>query len=114
MLKISLILIHCTERMMKLNEYELTFEVSKKDSDEVYEKVAHIDLKEYQHSYEGRASRLGELYSRSELNPKIRPLKEQFIFENITKSMDENEELSSFIDPLVDEIDKYLIETKDR
>ena len=92
-----------------MDKYQLTVEYSKKGSNKVNEKSIDIDLQEYENSYKSEAFYLQEQYTKSEVNRHIRPTKEQFIFESISKNLDDNEDLVSLIDPLVDEVDKYII-----
>jgi hypothetical protein len=95
-----------------MKDYELTIEYSAKGSDKVDEKTINIDLQKYENSYQDRVVQMEQQHSRSEINKKIRPSKEQFVFDCISKNLSNNEELVSLIDPLVDKIDKYIIETK--
>jgi hypothetical protein len=95
--------------MIEMDKYELTVEYSTKGTDKVNEKSIDIDLQEYENSYKSEVYYLQEQYTKSEVNRHIRPTKEQFIFESISKNLGDNEELVSFIDPLVDEVDEYII-----
>jgi hypothetical protein len=98
--------------MVRMDEYKLTVEYSAKGHHEVNEKTINIDLHEYQNSYQDEVSHLKQQYSKSEINKHIRPTKEQFIFDCISKNLSDNQELVSLIDPLVDKIDEYITEIK--
>jgi hypothetical protein len=98
--------------MVRMDEYKLTVEYSAKGDHEVNEKTINIDLNEYQTSYQDEVSHLKQQYSKSEINKHIRPTKEQFIFDCISKNLSDNQELVSLIDPLVDKIDEYITEIK--
>lgn len=95
-----------------MNNYKLTFEYHTNGSHEIImEKTINIDLEEFENSYKHDVSKMEQKYSKSEINKHIRPAKEQFIYDCISKNLGSNQELDSLIDPLVDKIDKYIIES---
>ena len=96
-----------------MDEYELTVEYSTKGSNEINEKTINIDLQEYQDSYQDDISHLQQQYTKSEINKHIRPSKEQFIIDCISKDLNHNQELVSLINPLVDKIDEYVTAIND-
>lgn len=94
-----------------MNEYKLKVKYSDKGSEAINQKTINIDLKEYQNSYQNEVSRLEQQdCTRSEINKQTRSTKEQFIFDNISRDLSDNQELVSLIDPLVDEIDEFVTE----
>ncbi len=94
-----------------MEDYKLNIKYSDKGSDAIRQKAVNIDLKEYQNSYQNKASKLEQQdCTRSEINKGTRSTKEQFIFDQIIRNLDNNQELVSLIDPLVDEIDEFVTE----
>jgi hypothetical protein len=97
--------------MIKMDEYKLKVKYSDKGSEAIRQKTVNIDLNEYQNSYQNEVSQLVQKEcTRSEINKQTRSTKEQFIFENISKNLNDNQEMVSLIDPLVDEIDEFVTE----
>jgi hypothetical protein len=95
-----------------MDEYKLKVKYSDKGSEAIRQKIVNIDLNEYQNSYQNEATQLEQQdCTRSEINKQTRSTKEQFIFNNISRNLSDNQELVSQIDPLVDEIDEFVTES---